>query len=162
MPLYRPQTRTLARLLASVAAITVIGLTAARAQEDAAPGGLVTSACHVSPIVADLDKTARFYRDVLGLDLMPTPPSGPLPVDTDPGHLSLHGLPGSRLRFIQARMPGVRCGIELVEFTNVDRHARQPRMQDPGNVMLILLVRDLDAAFARLTAAGTPHGHPVR
>ena len=139
--------------------------TSLHAQEEATPPGLVTSACHVSPIVNDLDKTARFYRDVLGLDLMPPPPSGPLPVDTDPGHLTLHGLPGSRLRFIQARMPGVRCGIEMVEFTGVDRTPRQLRMQDPGNAMLILLVRDLDAVFAKLKAAGTPivttGGQPV-
>src|SRR5262245_49194761 len=112
------------RLAAILALITVAAIAAVPtftsrlgAQEDATPPGLVTSACHVSPIVDDLDKTARFYCDVLGLDLMPPPPSGPLPVDTDPGHLTLHGLPGSRLRFIQARMPGVRCGIEMVEFT---------------------------------------------
>jgi catechol 2,3-dioxygenase-like lactoylglutathione lyase family enzyme len=116
----------------------------------------VVSACHVSPIVANLDRAARFYHDLLGLDLVPTPPAGPLPWDTDPGHLNLHGLPQARLRFIGARMPGVRCGVELVEFADVDRKPIHRRYQDPGAVTLILTVRDIDAAFAALKKAGTP------
>ena len=87
---------------------------------------------------------------------MPAPPAGPLPWDEDPGHLHLHGLPQARLRFIGARMPGIRCGVELVEINNVDRTPVRRRMQDPGAVTLILLVRDLDAAFAKLKAAGVP------
>jgi hypothetical protein len=48
---------------------------------------VVTSACHVSPIVSDLDKLAHFYSDVIGLDLVPAPGPGRLLWDTDPGHL---------------------------------------------------------------------------
>src|ERR1700730_7184003 len=101
----------------------------------AAPAGAVVGACHVSPIVGDLDRSARFYHDVLGLDLVPTPPASPLPWDTDRGHLDLHGLPKARLRFIGARMPGVRCGVELVQFDRVDRKAVRRRMKDPGSAM---------------------------
>lgn len=122
----------------------------------ATPAGAVTGACHVSPIVSDLDRSARFYHDLLGLDLVPSPPTGALPWDEDPGHLHLHGLPQARLRFIGARMPGIRCGVELVEINDVERTAVRRRMQDPGAVTLILLVRDIDAAFARLKAAGVP------
>ena len=121
-----------------------------------APSGGVSGACHVSPIVNDLDRSARFYHGLLGLDLVPSPPSGPLPWDEDPGHLHLHGLPQARLRFIGARMPGIRCGVELVEINGVDRSVVRRRMQDPGAVTLILLVRDIDAVFTRLKAAGTP------
>jgi pimeloyl-ACP methyl ester carboxylesterase len=120
------------------------------------PTGPLVGACHVSPIVEDLDKSARFYHGLLGLDLVPTPPAGPLPWDTDPGHLNLHGLPQARLRFIGARMPNVRCGVELVEFANVDRKAVHRRYQDPGAVTLVLIVRDIDAAFAPLKKAGVP------
>ena len=42
--------------------------------------GLVTGACHVSPIVDDLDRAARFYHDLIGLDLVPTPRSGATPL----------------------------------------------------------------------------------
>jgi catechol 2,3-dioxygenase-like lactoylglutathione lyase family enzyme len=120
------------------------------------PASAVVNACHVSPIVDDLDRAARFYHELLGLDLMPPPPAGPLPVDTDPGHLRLHGMPGARLRFIQARIPGVRCGIELVELTNIDRRAIRRAPADPGAVTLVLTVRDLDSVFATLTRAGVP------
>ena len=120
------------------------------------PAGAVTGACHVSPIVDDLDRAARFYHDLIGLDLVPAPPAGALPWDEDPGHLHLHGLPQARLRFIGARMPGIRCGVELVEINSVDRTPVRRRMQDPGAVTLILLVRDIDAAFTKLKAAGVP------
>jgi catechol 2,3-dioxygenase-like lactoylglutathione lyase family enzyme len=120
------------------------------------PASAVVNACHVSPIVDDLDRTARFYHELLGMDLMPPPPPGSLPVDTDPGHLLLHGMPGARLRFIQARIPGVRCGIELVELTNIDRHAIRRAPADSGSVTLVLTVRDLDSVFAALKRAGVP------
>jgi catechol 2,3-dioxygenase-like lactoylglutathione lyase family enzyme/predicted enzyme related to lactoylglutathione lyase len=116
----------------------------------------VTGACHVSPIVDNLDKSARFYHNLLGLDLVPSPPAGPLPWDTDPGHLHMHGTDGARIRFIGARMPGVRCGVELVEFGNIERRPVHRRLQDPGTVTLILLVRDIDAPFERLKKAGVP------
>lgn len=118
--------------------------------------GAVTGACHVSPIVADLDKSAHFYHDLLGLNLVPAPPPGRLPLDTRPEHLDLHGMPQAKLRFIGARMPGVFCGVELVEFTETERKAVQRRMQDPGAAMLILLVRDIDSLFARLKADDVP------
>ena len=53
-------------------------------------------------------------------------------------------------------MPNIRCGVELVEFANVDRKAVHRRYQDPGAVTLILIVRDIDAAFAPLKKAGVP------
>jgi catechol 2,3-dioxygenase-like lactoylglutathione lyase family enzyme len=107
----------------------------------------------VSPIVADLDKSAHFYHDLIGLDLVPRPGTGSLPWDTDPGHLDLHGLPKAHLRFIGARMPSVFCGVELVEFSNAEQRKVRRRLQDPGAAMLILLVRDIDSIFSRLKAA---------
>jgi catechol 2,3-dioxygenase-like lactoylglutathione lyase family enzyme len=123
----------------------------------AAPAsGAAVGACHVSPIVADLGRSVRFYRDLLGLELAAAPQPGPLPWDTTRELLDLHGLPNARLRYASLRIPGVRCGIEPAEFDRVDRKPVRRRMQDPGAVTLILLVRDIDAAFARLKAAGVP------
>lgn len=125
----------------------------------------VTGACHVSPIVADLDRSLRFYRDLLGLEVSEAGRSRPIPWDTSAGLLELHGVPTARLRYAAARVPGTRCGIEPVEFAQIDRTPVRRRMQDPGAVTLILLVRDIDAAFARLAAAGativTTGGAPV-
>jgi len=150
----------------TVALHTALLLAAASPAAAQSASGAVVSACHVSPIVTDLEKSARFYRDLLGMDLMPAPPPGPLPWDTDAGHLRLHGLPDARLRFIQARMPGVRCGIELVEFANVDRKPVRRRYQDPGAATIILMVRDIEKASTALRNGGahvvTTSGGPIR
>ena len=145
------RTRRTRRTLATALAVFVVAF-AMRLAADGVPS-IVVNACHVSPIVEDLDRAARFYHELLGMDLMPPPPPGPLPVDTDPGHLLLHGVPQARLRFIQARIPGVRCGIEIVELTGVDRTKIHRRMQDPGSVTLVLTMRDIDSAFAALKQA---------
>ena len=134
--------------------LMICASTAAAGAQTLPSPSAVTSACHVSPIVSDLDKSAHFYRDVIGLDLVPAPGTGRLPWDTDPGHLDLHGLPQARLRFIGARMPGVFCGVELVEFSGVEQRKIHRRLQDPGAAMLILLVRNIDSIFSRLQAAG--------
>ena len=142
-------------------------MVAATALASASPSAAaVTGACHVSPIVADLDRSLRFYRDLLGFEsASPTLP-GPIPWDDRRELLDLHGLPDARLRSVSLRIAGARCGIELVQFDRVDRNAVHRRMQDPGAVTLILLVRDLDALFARLKAAhvdiATTGGAPVR
>jgi len=129
-------------------------------------GGPALGACHVSPIVEDLDRAASFYHDVLGLPLYPElKTTGPLPWDTDPGHLDIHGTRGARLRFIGARMPGVWCGVEIVEFGGIDRKPVRRDLREPGQVMLIVLVRDIDAVFARAKRADvrvvTTGGAPI-
>jgi len=112
----------------------------------------VTGACHVSPIVADLDRSVRFYRDLLGFERAPQSRADPVP-------------PDAHLRAATLHIAGARCGIELVQFDRVDRDAVRRRMQDPGAVTLILLVRDIDALLAKLKAArvdvATTGGAPV-
>lgn len=127
-------------LIAAVCAVLLLAAPAA---------GQIVGACHVSPVVADLERARRFYGDLLGLDAT-APTSGP----------------EANARSFVARIPGAACGIEAVAFASGDRTPRRWRMQDAGAVTLILLVRDIDAAFAPLRAAGvdvvTTGGAPVR
>jgi catechol 2,3-dioxygenase-like lactoylglutathione lyase family enzyme len=113
----------------------------------------VIGACHISPVVSDIDRSLRFYRDLLGLEVTAAPP---VAWDDNRALRELHGLPDVRMRYFSARVPGARCGIEPVEFDTRDRSARPWRMHDPGAVTLILLVRDIDSAFAKLKAANVP------
>ena len=134
MPLFRVRVRV-GLGVAGAAALAVTALLSAQSSSPSpapSPAGAVTGACHVSPIVDDLDRAARFYHDLLGLDLVPAPPAGALPWDEDPGHLHLHGLPQARLRFIGARMPGIRCGVELVEINKRRPHAGAAPHAGPG------------------------------
>jgi hypothetical protein len=53
----------------------------------------------------------------------------------------------------------------MVEMKGIDRKPVRPKPQDPGGMTLILLVRDIAAAFAPLKKAGvpvvTPGGEPI-
>src|SRR6185436_15762200 len=55
--------------------------------------------------------------------------------------------------------------VELEDFTGIDRKAVRARPQDPGGVTVVLLVRDINAAFAPLKQAGvhvvTQGGGPI-
>lgn len=132
----------------------------------AAPAGeVVVGSGNYSPIVQDLDKAIDFYGGLLGLTVPPPPAAGPRPVNTDAALLGMFGMPGAQLRFVTARIPGANVGVEMVEVRGLEKKAVRPRPQDPGGTTLILLVRDINAAFAPLKKAGapvaTPGGEPL-
>jgi catechol 2,3-dioxygenase-like lactoylglutathione lyase family enzyme len=116
----------------------------------------VTGFGNFSPMVADLDKTIAFYCDVLGLALSPSESTRPVPWDTEAWHRDLHGSQGSPMRFVTAHVPGTRLGVEMVEQGSIERRPVSLRIQDPGNVSLVLLVRDVDKALAAARTAGAP------
>lgn len=140
--------------------------TPAAAPPGAAPAGeVVVGSGSYSPIVNDLDKAIEFYGGLLGLTVPPPPAPGPRPYGADPALLKMFGMPGAQMRYVTARIPGATVGVEMVEVKGLDRKAVRPRPQDPGSTTLILLVRDIDAAFAPLKRAGvsvvTPGGEPL-
>ena len=131
----------------------------------APPGEVVVGSGNFSPIVQDLDKAIDFYGSLLGLTVPPAQAPGPRPFSTDPAIRNMFGMPSAQLRWVVARVPGASLGVEMVEAKDIDRKPVRPRPQDPGGMTLILLVRDIDAAFAPLKKAGvpvvTPGGEPV-
>ena len=140
------------------ALVIVIGVRAVDLDAQSAAGDqrqdFIAGSCNMSPIVAKIEATLPFYRDVLGLEFPPAPSSGVWPFDRDPVLMQIHGLPDARLRFVSARVPGARCGIELVDFADVDRRPMAPQLQDPGAVTMVLLVRDVETVLARARQAG--------
>ncbi len=125
----------------------------------------VLGSSHFSPVVSNLDRSIDFYDNVLGLPVPSAKQPGPRPWDTQQNLRNLQGFPDVPIRYAVASIPGERWGVELIEFQDSGRKPVQPRVQDPGATTLILLVRDLDAAFARVKAAGcsvvTAGGAPV-
>jgi hypothetical protein len=73
------------------------------------------------------DRSATFYQEI-GLEVALPPEDAPLPWDERPGHLDIHGVPQARIRFTGARMPGIQCGVEIVEFGGLDRSPVQRRL----------------------------------
>jgi lactoylglutathione lyase len=111
-----------------------------------APPGEITGVGNFSHIVADMDKSLAFYRDILGLELV-----GPVrPFDANPAIIKLINVPNAQSRYVTLRAPGSEMGVEIIDYKGIDRQPAHPRFQDPGAANLIVRFRDLDPVIARL------------
>jgi catechol 2,3-dioxygenase-like lactoylglutathione lyase family enzyme len=118
-----------------------------------APTGLVVgSGNFYSPIVANLDAAVAFYRDGIGFEVEGDPANA----DENPQLRAMFGLPDARLRWQIGRAPPTPGGVEIVEISGVGGESVERRMQDPGTLMLMVVVRDIDAPLARLKELGAP------
>jgi catechol 2,3-dioxygenase-like lactoylglutathione lyase family enzyme len=133
-------------------AVLLSASTLTRAQAPQPTGLIVGSGNFFSPIVSDLDKAIAFYRDGLGLDVQGAPSNA----EQNAPLRNMFGLPDAALRWTVARPAAMRTGVEIVEIKKADSKPLQRRIQDPGAFTLIVLVRDVDAAFARLKQVAAP------
>ena len=118
-----------------------------------APTGLVVgSGKYYSPIVANLDEAVAFYRDGIGFDV----PGAPTNADANPQLMRMFGLPDARLVQNIGRALPIPGGVEIVEISRSDGERVERAIDEPGTVMLIVSVRDLDATLARLKRLGAP------
>ena len=103
-----------------------------------------------SHIVADLDRSIRFYREGLGLE-----PAGPVrPFEANVAIQRAANVMGAQTRYVVLKVPGSTLGVELIEYSGIDRKPVSPRFQDPGAGNLMVSVRDLDTALVQLKKAG--------
>src|SRR5262249_37565134 len=102
---------------------------------------------HVGICVSDLERSLRFYRDLLGFSLEHQLEVAGEPTDT------LLRLRGTKLRALYLTRDGVR--IELLHFASPPAPAARERvMNEHGLTHLSFRVADLDAMLAALRAAG--------
>jgi catechol 2,3-dioxygenase-like lactoylglutathione lyase family enzyme len=152
--------------LGSIAALCLAGaLAPIAAQTISAPAAptVVHGLYNWVHSTADAERAFAFYRDVLGLELAPSPfipnataPEGIRPwseVTADEIIWNLTDTRGSRARTVFMRAPNTPFGIELSEFVEIAREHRAANPWDPGASRLIFAVRDLDGVAARLGAA---------
>jgi len=131
----------------------------AEAAAPASPAAAVTGAepersvlRRATLIVRDTDASIRFYRDVLGFTVwlenrgQVTPKS--LPSDAPVGA-------PSRFTIMKGRHPWVGM-IGLLQYGDARPAAPAPPKLVPGDVVLMIETDDLDGAYARMRAAGTP------
>jgi catechol 2,3-dioxygenase-like lactoylglutathione lyase family enzyme len=152
---------TLLRIPMSLVAVCLMAAAPLRAQApQPAPAGDVVGVGNFAHIVADLDKSLGFYRDVLGLTVTNTIPFGPNDAVARFGHTE-----GGQSRVAVLKVPGLAMGVELIQYKDIGNKLQHPRFVDPGAANLALRVRDLDALFPKiqkypgvtvLTAGGKP------
>jgi catechol 2,3-dioxygenase-like lactoylglutathione lyase family enzyme len=104
--------------------------------------------------VSDLDKTFAFYHETFGFEL-----NNPAQYrKTAPGSqaiLKLTNSPeGTMFRNVSMHSSGIDWYLELLEFTPLNQHPANFRLQDPGATYLRLQVRDID----RVVAAALKYG----
>jgi catechol 2,3-dioxygenase-like lactoylglutathione lyase family enzyme len=97
-----------------------------------------------------LETTLAFYHDVFGLE---APAPRPL---LSPGVPALTNSPGVKLRLSTLHFPNTAFGLELTEFSEVDRKPGQPRHTDPGAALIALRVKDMEPVLAAVKKMNTP------
>jgi len=119
----------------------------------------------LTPIVGNLDESARFYSDLAGLAAPPRILRRSHRDVPYPEVLKNQGTPDATIRQINLKIPNSTWSLEVLEFSELDRKAVSVRPQDPGAVTLVLWVRDLDGLLATLKRSPiqvvTPGGQPV-
>jgi catechol 2,3-dioxygenase-like lactoylglutathione lyase family enzyme len=120
-----------------------------------------------TPMVENMDKSLAFYHDVFGMDIPELPASGSRPYNNpNPRLFAMFDIMGSKERHQSARVQGLSTGVEPMEIQDIEHKTIKLRLQDPGTATLVLVVRDVDAALARVRQARipvvTPGGNPVK
>lgn len=103
---------------------------------------------HTGIQVTDLDKSLRFYCDLLGLELVQRWNRAVPYVET------FSGYPGVDMHGAILRLPRSDAILEILEYRNVERKAIDPATANPGTAHIAFRVDDCDALYDRLTAQG--------
>jgi len=119
-------------------------------QSFAAPDSRVLGA-QMTVVVADLDASLDFYRRFVGDDLQATAPSA---WQTSSALNDLRAMPAVSYRTAMLTLPGSSVGLELMQIRGVATTAYRPVFQDIGLGHVAVVVRDIEAALARLKSAG--------
>ncbi|MEQ1946745.1 MAG: VOC family protein [Bryobacteraceae bacterium] len=98
--------------------------------------------------VEDTEKTMKFYRDVLGIEV-----TG-LPFSPDEGHIDAFGLKGAQYRESAVAFPEKSPQLHFFEFKGVDRKPLRPAPAEPNSVLIRIAVKDMDSVVARVKQAG--------
>ena len=139
------------RLLVALAAAGLLLSRPAAAQAPAAapPSAVTIGFMHAIHATNEVEKTLAFYRDVFGVSAQVRDfANQAVPILTNS--------PGVTLKVSMLNLPGQGFNFELTQFSNVERHAAQPQIWDPGAPHMKFLVRDLEPVVAAVKRAGTP------
>lgn len=111
---------------------------------------------HTGLTVADLDRSLRFWRDGLGMEVV-------MQQEKEGGYLeAIVGEPGTHVRMAHLSFPGGGHRIELFEYVTPRREPVAARPADVGFKHVCVTCDDIDALLARMVAhGGRPFTPPV-
>lgn len=112
------------------------------------PAGEVVLSGGFGQTVADLDRSARFWKH-FGVELA-APPAKPGAAAT----MAISATENASFRAAPARIPGTSFSWIVLEFGGIERTPLQRAVRDPGAPAISLAVRDLDEAIAAAKQAG--------
>jgi catechol 2,3-dioxygenase-like lactoylglutathione lyase family enzyme len=108
----------------------------------------MTGVEHIGLTVPDLDVATRFFRDLLGAEVLYDVGPFESPDDWMASHLAVH--PRARINKIRVLRTGNGPVLELFEFVAPDQATKMPRNSDHGGWHLAFYVEDMDAALTAL------------
>lgn len=116
---------------------------------------MITSINHTGLTVSDLDRALRFYRDVLGLEVV-------MQQEKEGGYLAaITGYPGAHVRMAHLVTAGGER-LELFEYVEPRGRGRPLEPSTIGITHVCLVVDDIHEAYHRLVAAGAePFSEPI-
>lgn len=114
----------------------------------AAPGPYVTGVT-IGITIDDTEKTARFYHDVLGLDVKTA-----ASFVADVKQMEAFGVKGAQYRESAVAFPEKTPQLHFFEFKGVERKPLHPLVADPNSALIRIAVRDIDSVVTRVKAAG--------
>ena len=114
---------------------------------------------HFSFTVADLDRSVKWYTDVLGMELVHRQ------VQDNDYTRTLVGIPGAVLEIAQLGLPGVASGpsthvLELVEYRHPSGERGALHTQNVGVAHLAFVVDDIADRYQRMLGRGVQFVSP--
>jgi catechol 2,3-dioxygenase-like lactoylglutathione lyase family enzyme len=117
--------------------------------------GKVLGVAHTGITTSDLDRSIRFFRDVLGM-----PVSEPALYD-DPVMAKITGVPEAAIRIAYVDLPGHK--LELLQYVRpLQRRHSDLRPCDSGHLHLSLKVEGIDEVAGRMSQAGFKLAGPIQ
>ncbi|CAN5656015.1 hypothetical protein BH23CHL8_BH23CHL8_04140 [soil metagenome] len=108
----------------------------------------ITRPHHTGIQVADLERSVRFYRDILGFELV-------FQWNPQAEYIrTIVGYPDADIHAAVLRMPGAEVFLEILEYRNVDKAAVDTRTANPGTAHMAFYTDDCDGLYQELKAKG--------